>query len=236
MPASASATNRSSAGNPMGLNAHDTRRMTSYGSRRCRVGAHVGRARLVHDPGAGLLLRGDGPAPKRAQHVDDELLVPARRPPGLGGGRVLAGLQRHRLVPRQPRLGLPGRHEHHPRGRWGRRREAAAHRGVPRDVRGDHPGPHLGGGGGPHEVRGLGGVRADLGRAGLLPGRVLDLRRLVRRGPDRLAGLAGVARLRRRHGDPHQRGDRRAGRGDGAGQAQGLAPARVARRTRCRSS
>ena len=90
----------------------------------------------------------------------------------------------------------------------------------------DHSGAHLGRGGGPHEVLGVGAVRAAVEPAGVRPGRLLDLRRRVAEVAHRLARRAGIARLRRRHGDPRQRRDRRTGRRAGAGQAQGLAERR----------
>ena len=51
------------------------------------MGAHLSGTRPVHDPRSGLLLRRDGPAPQRPEHADDEVLVPARRPAGVGDGR-----------------------------------------------------------------------------------------------------------------------------------------------------
>ena len=61
------------------------------------MGAGIGGTRAVHDPRSGLLLRRHGPEPQRAQHADDELLVPARSCRSCWvDRRVLAGLQRRR--------------------------------------------------------------------------------------------------------------------------------------------
>ena len=99
---------------------------------------------------------------------------------------------------------------------------------LPRDVRGDHAGADLRRRRRPHEVLGVGDLRAALAAARVRPGVQVGVRRLAR--PARLA------RLRRRHRHPRQRRHRRARRRARARQAQGLAVAKATRRTRCRSS
>ena len=94
-------------------------------------------------------------------------------------------------------------------------------------VRGDHAGADLRRRRRPHEVLGVGAVRAAVAVPRLRPDLQVGVRRLAR--PARLA------RLRRRHGHPRQRRHRRARRRARARQAQGLAAARPNRRTPCRS-
>ena len=96
------------------------------------------------------------------------------------------------------------------------------------DVRGDHAGADLGRGGGPHEVLGLGDLRARLADARVRPRVQVGLRRLAR--PARLA------RLRRRHGHPRQRRHRGPGAPCSCSASARAGPARATRRTRCPSS
>ena len=86
-------------------------------------------------------------------------------------------------------------------------------RGVPRHVRFDHPGPDLRCRGRPDEVRRMGDLRPAVALPRVRPGLQVGVRRM--------AGPAGVARLRRRHRHPRQRRHRRAGRGVRAREAQG---------------
>ena len=53
------------------------------------MGAGMCRTRAVHDAGPGVLLRGHGAFQERAQHADDELLVPPRDPGAVGRGAKL---------------------------------------------------------------------------------------------------------------------------------------------------
>ena len=88
-----------------------------------------------------------------------------------------------------------------------------ATRRLPRHVRGDHSGADLRRGRRPHEVLGMGGVRAVVVAARVRPDLQVGVRRLARR--------ARFNRLRRRHRDPRQRRHRRPRRSAGARQAQG---------------
>src|SRR5256714_2881507 len=53
-----------------------------------RLGTGVGGAGAVHDPGPGLLLRRDGPVPKRTPPAHAELFLPGAGQRALGVGRV----------------------------------------------------------------------------------------------------------------------------------------------------
>ena len=107
------------------------------------------------------------------------------------------------------------------------RHPAVRVRDVPADVRGDHPGPDLGGDRRSRQVLELDAVRGPLGHPRLLPGGALGvrLRRLRRSRRHRRLDRqhARRARLRRWHGGAHQRRCGRSGAGHRAGQAPRLA-------------
>ena len=98
-------------GHRMPLAVKDRKRR--YGSRQRGMGARISGTRALHDTWAGVVLRRHGPEPQRAQHADDELLLPAHRAHHLGRGRVQPVLFGQRIGHRQPRLGLPRRPRHH---------------------------------------------------------------------------------------------------------------------------
>src|SRR5581483_1558884 len=69
-----------------------------------RLGAGVGGAGAVHDPGAGLLLWRHGPIQKRTRDAHAELLLHGTRQRAVGAVLVLPGLRGHGQVHRRLRL------------------------------------------------------------------------------------------------------------------------------------
>ncbi len=127
--------------------------------------------------------------------------------------RVRAGRRR---LDRQSRLvRAQGRRPGAVRGLRGDHPAPGVH-DLPDDVRDHHPGADHRRVRRADEVRGLRGLLAALGDAGLRPGLPLGL------GHRRLHAQLGRARFRRRHGRAHQRRHRRARRGARARQAHRL--------------
>ncbi|CAA9241631.1 MAG: Ammonium transporter, partial [uncultured Corynebacteriales bacterium] len=189
------------------------------GHGRHRLGPHQCRTGPADDPRPGVLLRRDGAGEERHGDAGAELPHHRRRRPGLGARRLLPRL---RAGGRARRAALRRAAEHDRRGaRLHRRRRpddpAAGLRGLPDDVRGDHPGDHHRLHRGPDAVRRARPVRRALVPAGVRPRRALDLL------PGRLGRPPRRAGLRRRHRRARQRGRRRTGHGAGAGSPTRLA-------------